>query len=64
MKRIIIILCSILAIVVLTYGLLTALSSQNDLRVEFTQGEIGVLPLVDQKVMVEIVPGLRFKFDT
>ncbi len=64
MKRIIIILCSILAIVVLTYGLLTALSSQNDLRVEFTQGEIGVLPLVDQKIMVEIVPGLRFKFDT
>ena len=64
MKRIIIILCSILAIVVLTYGLLTALSSQNDLRVELTQGEIGVLPLVDQKVMVEIVPGLRFKFDT
>lgn len=64
MKKIIIILCSIVAIACLSYGLLMTLSSQNDLKVERPQGEIGVLPFVDQKVMVEVMPGLRFKFDT
>lgn len=64
MKRTIIIIACIMAVVAMVYWLLCVLSSQDDIRASRSDGQIGVLPFVDQKIMVEPVPGLRFKFDT
>lgn len=64
MKRIIIVISCVVILVALVYGLLCTLSSQNDMKASRADGLIGVLPLVDQKVKVEPVPGLIFKFDT
>ena len=64
MKRIIIVISCVVILVALVYGLLCTLSSQNDMKASRSDGLIGVLPLVDQKVKVEPVPGLIFKFDT
>lgn len=64
MKRIIIVIACVVMLAGLTYALLCTLSSQNDMKASRPDGLIGVLPLVDQKVKVEPVPGLIFKFDT
>ena len=50
MKRIIIVIASVVMLAGLTYALLCTLSSQNDMKASRPDGLIGVLPLVDQKV--------------
>lgn len=61
-----IIIASALLIVVFgaIYASLTMLSSQKSIKPDHGGGLIGIMPLRDNMLEVEVVPGLRFKLDT
>ena len=65
MKKKIIIASALLIVAVgALYATLTMLTSQKSLKPEHGGDLVGVMPLRSDMLEVEVVPGLRFKFDT
>ncbi|MDE5689067.1 MAG: hypothetical protein K2I18_10670 [Paramuribaculum sp.] len=65
MKKRIIIASALLIIVFgAAYASLTMLTSQKSMKPDHSGGLIGIMPLRNDLLEVEVVPGLRFKLDT
>lgn len=65
MKRKLILTITILvAVAAILFGLICSLSSQTDLTIDNPDGPLCTIPVSDSRLMVEVMPGLKFKLDT
>ncbi len=65
-KRKIVVSCAITPVLLLLAGFvfLSSRTSQTELRAQFSDGQMGCMPLSGRPIFLEVSPGLKFKVDT